>query len=48
LIKAASDAAAQWHFTPAKRNGKAVESYAWVPVQFDLNDMPTAPASSKS
>lgn len=48
LIKAASDAAAQWHFSPAKSNGKAIESYAWVPVQFDLNDLPTAPASSKS
>ena len=48
LIKAASDAAAQWHFSPAMNNGKAVEGYARVPVQFDLNELPTNPASSKS
>jgi len=48
LIKAASDAAAQWRFSPATRNGKPIESYAQVPVQFDLNELPTNPASSKS
>lgn len=48
LIKAASDAAAQWHFSPAMSNGKPVEGYARVPVQFDLNELSTNPASSKS
>lgn len=48
LIKAASDAAMQWHFSPAMRHGEPIESYAQVPVQFDLDEMPTAPASSKS
>jgi TonB family protein len=48
LIKAASDAAAQWHFSPAMSNGKPIEGYARVPVQFDLSYLPTAPASSKS
>lgn len=49
LIKAASDAAAQWHFSPAMRNGRPIEGYAMVPVQFDLDEkVGTNPASSKS
>ena len=46
LIKAASDAAAQWHFNPAIRNGKPIVGYARVPVKFSLSPLPpTAPAA---
>ncbi|OOG50218.1 M56 family metallopeptidase [Rhodanobacter sp. C01] len=45
LIKAASDAAMQWHFNPAMKNGKPIESYAKVPVNFSLDPMPAAPST---
>jgi TonB family protein len=45
LIKAASDAAMQWHFNPAVKNGKPIESYAKVPVNFSLDPMPSAPSA---
>ncbi|HEY9131749.1 MAG TPA: M56 family metallopeptidase [Dyella sp.] len=48
LIKAASDAAAQWRFFPAMRNGQAIESATRVPVQFDLSETPDTPSSSNS
>jgi TonB family protein len=48
LIKAASDAAAQWRFFPAKRNGQAIESATRVPVQFDLSELPDSPSSSNT
>lgn len=40
LIKAASDTAMQWHFSPTMKNGKPVEGYARVPVQFSLTPLP--------
>jgi TonB family protein len=40
LVKAASDAAMQWRFNPAVRNGKRIESYAKVPVNFSLDESP--------
>ena len=45
LIQAASDAAMHWHFNPKVRNGKPVEGYAKVPVNFSLDPMPPAPAA---
>ncbi|HEX5305523.1 MAG TPA: energy transducer TonB, partial [Dyella sp.] len=42
LIAAASDAAMQWHFNPAMRNGQPIESYARVPVEFQINTLPDA------
>jgi TonB family protein len=47
LIAAATEAAKQWHFTPQVRNGKPVEGYARVPIDFSL-DEPPAKASSKN
>lgn len=43
LINAASNAAMQWHFNPAMKNGKPIESYAKVPVNFSLDPAPSAP-----
>jgi TonB family protein len=37
LIKAATDVAMQWHFNPATKNGKPIESYARVPILFSLD-----------
>lgn len=36
LDRAAMNAVRKWHFTPAKRNGKAVDSSVTVPVEFVL------------
>ncbi len=43
LVTAASEAAAQWRFSPGTRGGKPVESYARVPVKFSLDPLPPAP-----
>lgn len=43
LIKAANDAAMQWHFNPAIRNGKPIEGYVKVPINFSLTPLPAAP-----
>lgn len=43
LVKAAADTAMRWHYNPAKRDGKPVESYARVPVRFSLTPMPPPP-----
>jgi TonB family protein len=43
LIKAASDAAMQWRFNPATKNGKRIESYARIPVDFKMNTKPPIP-----
>jgi TonB family protein len=43
LTKAASDAAAKWHFNPKVENGKAVEAWTKVPVQFSLSMSPPHP-----
>ncbi|WP_458069344.1 M56 family metallopeptidase [Rhodanobacter sp. BL-MT-08] len=43
LIKAASDAVAQWHFNPAMKNGRPVASYARVPVNFAMTKPPAEP-----
>lgn len=43
LVKAASDTAMQWHFSPTMKNGKPVEGYARVPVKFSLTPLPPAP-----
>ena len=40
LIAAASDAAMQWRFNPAMRGGQPIESYARVPVEFSLHELP--------
>ncbi|MGA0587481.1 TonB family protein [Dyella sp. KRB-257] len=40
LIAAASDAAMQWRFHPAMKNGQPIESYALVPVKFSLHELP--------
>ncbi|OOG57339.1 M56 family metallopeptidase [Rhodanobacter sp. C03] len=41
LIKAASDVAMQWRFNPATKNGKRIQSYARVPINFSLTETPT-------
>jgi TonB family protein len=43
LAKAASDAAAKWHFNPKMENGKPVESWLKVPVLFSLTPLPPHP-----
>jgi TonB family protein len=43
LVQAATDTAMKWHFNPARRNGKPIESYALVPVKFSLTPLPPAP-----
>jgi len=48
LIAAASEAAMQWHFNPAMRGGHAIESYARVPVNFSLDELPTSISKSKA
>ena len=45
LVKAASDTARQWHFSPMMKNGKPTEGYARVPVKFSLTPLPSAPAA---
>lgn len=40
LIAAASDAAMQWRFHPAMKNGQPIESYGLVPVKFSLHELP--------
>lgn len=44
LISAATQAAFTWHFNPAMQNGRPIESYARVPVKFDIHPIPD-PAS---
>jgi len=47
LVKAASDAAMQWRFSPMMKNGKPVDGYARVPVKFSLDPLPpTSPTST--
>lgn len=47
LVKAASDAAMRWRFNPATEHGKPIQSYARIPVTFDIDDKPAAtPAGS--
>lgn len=43
LVQAATATAMQWHFNPAQRDGKPVESYARVPVKFSLTPLPPPP-----
>lgn len=43
LVESATDTAMQWHYHPALRDGKPVESYARVPVMFSLTPMPPPP-----
>ena len=43
LVKAASDVAMQWRFNPATKNGKRIQSYARVPVNFEMDTPPPAP-----
>ena len=43
LVKAASETAMQRRFHPQIRNGKPVEGYARVPVEFSLPPTPPAP-----
>lgn len=40
LIGAASKAAFSWHFQPAMKDGKPIESYAIVPIKFSLSETP--------
>lgn len=46
LIASASAAVKQWHFQPRMKNGKAVEGYARIPIDFSL-DEPSAPAAKQ-
>ena len=39
LDRAAMDAVRRWRFNPEKKNGKVVEGYARVPVNFSLNQL---------
>ena len=48
LIAAASDAAMQWRFNPAMRGGQPIESYARVPVSFQLDPLPDAAPTTNS
>ena len=48
LVKATTDAVSKWHFNPAMKNGKPVEAYARVPVNFAMSEpasKPTSPAT---
>ncbi len=48
LVKAAGDAVMQWHFYPALKDGLPVESYAYVPIKFFMNDLPGTRARSNT
>lgn len=48
LISAATDAAMKWHFQPATRDGKPAEAYVRVPVTFQMDNAPKAPAKAGS
>ncbi len=39
LDRAALDAAQHWRFNPEIKNGKKVEGYARVPINFNLNQL---------
>lgn len=43
MVKAATNAVMQWHFSPRIKNGKPVEGYVRVPVRFSLSPLPAAP-----
>lgn len=48
LVKAASEAAMEWRFNPAMKNGQPVESHARVPVAFNLKPLSeTLPEKAK-
>lgn len=40
LIAAATHAARQWHFNPPSKDGKPIDGYARVPVEFSLTPLP--------
>jgi TonB family protein len=40
LVKAASDAAMQWRFNPETKHGKPIQSYARVPITFEMDERP--------
>jgi TonB family protein len=44
LVKATTDAVSKWHFNPAIKNGKPVEAYARVPVNFAMSEPALKPA----
>jgi TonB family protein len=46
LVKAASDAAMQWRFIPQIKNGKPIQSYARIPVNFALDEAPKTPPAA--
>lgn len=48
LIAAASDAAMQWRFNPAVKNGRPIESYARVPVSFQIDPLPDSATAADS
>lgn len=48
LIQAAIDTAQGWRFIPAEKNGKPVQGWARVPVQFNLAPMHDGEVSTKS
>ena len=39
LDRAALEAVRTWRFNPEVKNGKKVEGYARIPVNFNLNDL---------
>ena len=43
LIASASAAVKRWHFQPRMKNGKAVEGYARIPIQFSLDEPSASP-----
>jgi len=45
LIASASAAVKRWHFQPRMKNGKAVEGYARIPIQFSLDELAAPPAN---
>lgn len=48
LIAAASDAAMQWRFHPAIRDGRPIKSYTRVPVSFQLDPLPDSATAADS
>ena len=47
LIAAASQAARRWRFNPQMKDGKPIDSYARVPVQFSLTPLPNQDGSKQ-
>lgn len=44
LITSASNAVKQWHFKPRMKDGRAVEGYARIPINYSLDEPSAAPS----